>query len=224
VNIKGISITIVSIILGLFLALQYKSIHINNQNQTKQNVRLEDLKDEIISEQRNNDSLREKVQQLEEQRRQYERDMGNRGLIEENLKRELQVARLVAGLTNVSGRGIVITLTGPVTDGDILSVINELRATEAQAIAVNGQRIISTSEVRKGGNFIVVNGEQISRPYEIKAIGEPDHLVNALNMVGGVTETLSFYNIRYTIEKNDELFISKVDTRAIKTNHLKEIE
>ncbi len=223
-NIKGISITIVSIILGLFLALQYKSIHINNQNQTKQNVRLEDLKDEIISEQRNNDSLREKVQQLEEQRRQYERDMGNRGLIEENLKRELQVARLVAGLTNVSGRGIVITLTGPVTDGDILSVINELRATEAQAIAVNGQRIISTSEVRKGGNFIVVNGEQISRPYEIKAIGEPDHLVNALNMVGGVTETLSFYNIRYTIEKNDELFISKVDTRAIKTNHLKEIE
>jgi uncharacterized protein YlxW (UPF0749 family) len=224
VNIKGISITVVSIILGVILAIQYKSIHINSQNQKNQNVRLEDLKDEIISEQRNNDSLREKIQELEEQRRQYERDMGNRGLIEENLKRELQIARLVSGLTNVTGRGIVITLTGPVTDGDILSVINELRASEAQAISVNGHRIIATSEVRKGGNFIVVNGEQIARPYEIKAIGEPDNLVNALNMVGGVTETLSFYNIRYTIEKKEELYISKVDSRVIKTNYLQESE
>jgi uncharacterized protein YlxW (UPF0749 family) len=165
---------------------------------------------------------------LEEQRRQYEKDVGNKGLIEDNLKKELAIARLIAGLTDVKGSGVMVTLdnttTGQVTDADILLVINELRASEAQAISVNNHRIISTSEIRKGGNFISVNGRLITRPYEIKAIADPIKLENSLNMVGGVAETLNFYNIRFTIEKNDLIMIPKVDSLVIRTNYLEVVE
>ncbi len=221
---RSISITIVCILLGFILSWQYKSIYINSQTQRDHNVRLEDLMGEVISLQKNNEDLREKVLELQAQRRQYERDMGDKGLIEQNLKKELSVARLIAGMTDVRGSGIMITLEGKVTDADILSVVNELRASEAQAIAVNNQRIISTSEVRKGGNTIVVNQRRIARPYEIKAIADPDKLENALEMAGGVFDTLKFYNISYEIEKKDDLFIPKVDSLAIKTNYLEVVE
>ena len=221
---RSISITIVCILLGFILSWQYKSIYINSQTQRDHNVRLEDLMGEVISLQKNNEDLREKVLELQAQRRQYERDMGDKGLIEQNLKRELAVARLIAGMTDVRGSGIIITLEGKVTDADILSVVNELRASEAQAIAVNNQRIISTSEVRKAGNTIVVNQRRIARPYEIKAIADPDNLENALKMAGGVFDTLKFYNISYEVEKKDDLLIPKVDSLAIRTNYLEVVE
>lgn len=225
---KSLSITMISLLLGVIISWQYKSVVDNRKLQNNENIRLEDLKDEIITEKKNNEDLRKIVTQLEKERLDVERDMGDRGLIENNLKKELAIARLVAGLTDVKGKGIEVeldhTFDGQVTDADILSVINELRASEAQAISVNDYRIVASSEIRKGGNYIIVNGRQVSRPFIIKAIADPDKLENALKMVGGVAETLGFYGIKYTIEKKEEIFIPKVDSTVIRTDYLNVVE
>jgi uncharacterized protein YlxW (UPF0749 family) len=224
-NSKNFAITLVCLTLGVILAWQYKSIYNNNKMKSQQNVRLETLKDEIIIEKKKNEDLREKVDELEIQKNKYMEAMGNRGLIEENLKNELNYARIISGLTDVKGQGIVLTLDNSsfsdVSDTDLMTITNELKASEAQAISINDQRIVALSEIRNAGNYIVVNGVQITRPYVIKAIADPTKLENALNIIGGVAENFRDYlKIQYTLEKKDEILIPKVDSSFIKTNYL----
>lgn len=223
-NFRNLSITLICIILGLILSWQFKSINKNNEMKNLQNVRLESLKDEILFEKKRNEDLRKKLDELEASREKYEAALDNRGLIEENLKKELESARIVAGLTDVRGKGLEVTLyddgISQVTDADIMNLVNELKASEAQAISVNNERIVALSEIRKGGNYIVINGRQITRPYVIRAIAEPARLENALNIVGGVVDNLSYYKIKHSLEKKDEILIPKVDISRIKTNYL----
>ncbi|MDR1194025.1 MAG: DUF881 domain-containing protein [Peptococcaceae bacterium] len=105
------------------------------------------------------------------------------------LREELKMAQLRAGLTAVSGQGIEISLDdnfegkrlNPEGDpnnyiihyDDLLSIIADLRVAGAEAIAVNEQRLIATSELRCVGNVILVNTTRIAPPFIIQAIGSP---------------------------------------------------
>ena len=54
---------------------------------------------------------------------------------------------------------------------DLLYIINDLKRGGAEAISINEQRIISTSEIRCVGNTILVNTTRLAPPYHIKVIG-----------------------------------------------------
>ena len=81
-------------------------------------------------------------------------------------------------------------------DEDILKVINELRAAGAEAISLNDQRLISTSEIRCAGPTISVNNTRVAAPFVIKAIGNAKSMEDAIKMRGGVAETLSVWGIQ----------------------------
>jgi len=75
---------------------------------------------------------------------------------------------------------------------DLLKLVNELNAAGAEAIAINDERIIATTEIRNAGNYIVINTNRYSAPFEIKAIGNPDTLEAALKLLGGVADDLGY--------------------------------
>ena len=58
-------------------------------------------------------------------------------------------------------------------DEDLLRVLNELCAAGAEAISINDQRIVATTEVRCAGPTVSVNNVRSAPPYVIKAIGNP---------------------------------------------------
>ena len=142
---------------------------------------------------------------------------------------EIQKLKTVAGLTKVKGRGVIVTFSKDdalsVEDNDLLFVLNELRATDAQALAINDQRIIDTSEVRgsNGGGYININGRHVNPPYVIKAIVDPDDAVNALNMVGGVFEQIKVF-VDVSVQKSDNVEIPPISEELIKTDKLKIVE
>ncbi len=216
---RSISIMLVCIILGVIITLQYKSIYKNNKAQSSQYTRLEDLKDQLIIEKNNNDSLRKRNDELIKQVTEYENTKGSNDAYREKLKNELDRARLIAGLTSVKGKGAVVTLTDTdyqvVQEGDLLSLINELRATDAQAISINNQRVVAMTEIREAGGHIVVNGESIKSPYIIKVIIDPDMAENGLKLPKGVLETFDAYKIKYSFEKSNEINIEKVKDNGI---------
>ena len=133
-------------------------------------------------------------------------------IVEENNK-----LRMFAGLTDVSGRGVSVTINdspkaGQSGDGvssdaflvhaeDILSILNELNVAGAEAIAINGQRIVSTSAVRCAGSVVNVNDVKIAAPFVITAIGDPDILEAALVFPGGVVDSLKPWGIEILIKK-----------------------
>jgi uncharacterized protein YlxW (UPF0749 family) len=224
---RNISISIVCIILGLALSWQFQSIRNNASVINLESQKKDDLIVKILNEQKNNENLKVKLSELQTQVSKFESARGNS---DENLKLltdEIQKLRTIAGLTDVKGSGVIVTFAAKdaknVEDDDILDILNELRATDAQALAINEQRVIDTSEVRVAGDYIMVNGTHVAPPYKIKAIVDSDNAVNALNMIGGPLEQIRVF-IDVTVEKSDSIIIPKISEEQIKTNKLTSAE
>jgi uncharacterized protein YlxW (UPF0749 family) len=224
---RNISIAIVCIILGLALSWQFQSIRNNAVVMSLENQKKDDLVVKILNEQKNNENLRSKLNELQTQLSKFENARGNS---DENIKLlsdEIQKLKMIAGLTEVKGRGVLLTFSKEealsVEDDDILTILNELRATDAQALAINDQRIIDTSEVRVAGDYLNVNGKHVAPPYVVKAIVDPDNAVNALNMIGGSLERIRVF-IDVKLEKSDNIVIPSISEERIKIDKLKTVE
>lgn len=141
------------------------------------------------------------------------------------LNEELQKLRFFAGVTDAVGPGVQVTLMdsrkAPVApidqfqqknlihDVDIANVVNELKAAGAEAIAVNGQRVVATTAVRCVGPVVHVNGVPAAPPYVVTAIGDMHTLYNALNMQNGVLDELRRYDpAMVKIEKKPKLVLA----------------
>jgi uncharacterized protein YlxW (UPF0749 family) len=224
---RNIALTLVCILLGIMLAWQYKSINYNQSVLSLQNKRVDELKDDYITLQKQKNDLQEKLKILEEQNKTYEKVKAGDSEAARQIQESLQRARVFAGLTDVKGKGVIVTLENngylSVEDRDILDVINELRAAGAQAISVNGERIVAMSEVREAGQYyIMVNGKQMQSPYTIKAISDPDDLERCLRLIGGVLEGLEEDQLKVDVKKSDNIEIQRFidDGTTIKTNLL----
>lgn len=221
---RNIAITLVCAILGVMLAWQYQSIDTNQKLAGMKLKRAEELKDDLILEKKKNDDLRKKIDELSSKKQEYEEALGNFDLTSKSLSKELDSVKIIAGLVTVKGKGVIITIDSNdfvnVEDTDILNVINELRASDVQAISVNEERIIATSEVRLAGKYIMVNGRQMLRPFVIKSIAEPEKVERSLKIVNGVVDRLRAYQLKVTLEKSDNIVIPKVKDDVIKTDLL----
>jgi uncharacterized protein YlxW (UPF0749 family) len=131
---------------------------------------------------------------------------GNDG--RELLNTSLQEARAYAGLTEVTGPGVIVTLQDSkkqpmlgvnpesylIHDRDINEVINELRSAGAEAIAVGSQRVVNSTAVRCVGPVAMVNDVKEGAPFRVMAIGDPETLLSALNITNGVLDGIRRYD------------------------------
>lgn len=132
---------------------------------------------------------------------------------------ELKKINTYLGLTDVTGEGMTITLKdstkstldpakGLVHNTDLLAVVNELKNTGAEAISINGQRIVPTTSINCVGTVIQVNDEIVGSPFVIKAIGDPNR-INDVMRIGGFIECLQIDGISVEAKKSDNLKIDK---------------
>lgn len=110
------------------------------------------------------------------------------------LQETVDAASAVAGFTAVRGPGLAVTLSDSVRvsspdedpnsylihEQDLQAVINALWAGDAEAITVNGQRVLATTAIRCVGNTLLMHGQVYMPPYEIAAIGDATVLNDAL--------------------------------------------
>jgi uncharacterized protein YlxW (UPF0749 family) len=148
--------------------------------------------------------LQEEIQKLLADKAALEKAASNRSDVSKNLNQDLQETKLFAGLSEVTGPGVVVTLSDSkkdrligvdpqsylVHDRDIRDVVNELRAAGAEAITVNGQRITVSSSIRCAGPIVLINQDEMATPFVIQAIGDPDKLLSALNIHNGVLDQI----------------------------------
>ena len=141
----------------------------------------------------------------------------------------------VLGLTDVSGDGIIITLQDNssvsssdalienylVHDSDLKTIINELWNAGAEAISINGQRIVATTAIACDGNTIKINGETTGSPFEIKAIGVG--LYGAIARPGGYYEFMGETGVTTSIRNQNNIAITKFNG-AISSEYLKGVQ
>ena len=110
------------------------------------------------------------------------------------LVQQVGAARGQAGLGAVSGVGVTVILhdaAGPSFPGEpaelqlvhdqyVLHIVGLLSSAGAQAIAIAGQRYVSTTAIYCAGPTISVNGVESGSPFVIQAVGRPTALLAAL--------------------------------------------
>ena len=203
---------LVFLVLGVMISTQFKSTEHQKNIYT---ARVEDLSERLKVAEAEKKQLRAELESLR-------KEQGN--MVAHN---ELKRLQLLSGAVPVQGKGIEIILDDSklqksgqdnpnlylIHDEDLLQVLNELRAAGAEALAINEQRIVATSEIRCTGPTVSINNRQSSPPYVIKAIGNPKNLLSALKLRGGVLETFEFWGIQVQLKQLEKLELPAFEGR-----------
>jgi uncharacterized protein YlxW (UPF0749 family) len=175
-------VTIIAIILGIALALQIKTTNVSAYEsrdiiELQNNVRSYAEKNAELNER--NASLYEEIEKLRE-------DQAKGDIYYEDILQEKEKMAIFAGLTAVQNSGIVINMgmTGQsmISDSYLRLIVNELNTLGAQAISINDQRKVATTEIRATSENIIINGVGYPRneDFVIKAIINPDQQASAI--------------------------------------------
>ena len=203
-----ISIGTIALILTMVLFIQFKTVR-ETDITAIETMREAELRTELASWKSKYDEISTKLQDTEEKISNYRNDIENNEKSSQLLEQELIETEKYLGYTDLEGEGISVKLDDTeykqVESSDILSLVNELRLAGAEAISINEERVVSTTEiVNVDTRFIIVNGKRIVAPYEIKAIGDKKYLESAISIKGGYVDEIKAKEIaiNYSIEDN----------------------
>lgn len=203
-----ISIGTIALILTMVLFIQFKTVR-ETDITAIETMREAELRTELASWKSKYDEISTKLQDTEEKISNYRNDIENNEKSSQLLEQELIETEKYLGYTDLEGEGISVKLDDTeykqVESSDILSLVNELRLAGAEAISINEERVVSTTEiVNVDTRFIIVNGKRIVAPYELKAIGDKKYLESAISIKGGYVDEIKAKEIaiNYSIEDN----------------------
>lgn len=218
-----------SLIIGIILAIQLKTkvdMYIPATLTALQNTRNE-LK--IVNKDIENFS---EVIKEKEKRLYALKNISEEEELLEILKEDIEKNMRLSGITNLEGPGIIISMYDNeevrvedhnfdfefdinddiIHDIDILNIVNDLRIAGAEAISINNERVVSTSDIKCGGPIIRINGRSSGTPFIIKAIGDPVSLNAAVNAPNTYGDTLkNVLNKGFDTFTEDSIVIPKYD-------------
>lgn len=111
----------------------------------------------------------------------------------ESARQELDSMRVLLGIVPVTGEGIEVTIADPqvqLAPDLLVDTIQELRDAGAEAIEVNGRRVVASTAFTGSPGALRVDGAVVRAPLRIRAIGARDTLAEALRIAGGVQDTV----------------------------------
>ncbi|OPY57703.1 MAG: hypothetical protein A4E55_01423 [Pelotomaculum sp. PtaU1.Bin035] len=211
------ALAVVGLALGILLSFQFRITRDIQHTESVQ--RAQELSAQVNQMKKDYSALQAQVDTL---RTKLDGATAGIGPLSPDLKEELEKAKVEAGVSELTGPGVEVTLNDSninirpgenpnlyvLHDEDVLRVLNEIRAAGAEAVSMNGQRLLATTEVRCTGPTIVLNrNKRLAPPYVITAIGNPDTLENSLKMKGGVAETLQFWGIQISVKKMSQVTV-----------------
>jgi len=220
--VMSITIGISCFALMLVMFMQFKMVQ-QTDITAIETMRESELKLELSSWREKYNEINERYNEVAAKMEEYRNEKVSDEKTAQLLETKMQQLNEVLGKTTVEGEGIVIQITDmqgtelgddvfveAIVAEDLLFIINELFSAGAEAISINGHRIISTSSIFDiGTEFIKVNGERILSPYVINVIGNPDYLKSAVSGKGGHVDALKELGHQASVDTNRKIKIEK---------------
>lgn len=221
----AISIGCVAFILTMIIFTQFKTVE-ETDITAIETMRETELREEIASWKTKYDEVDAKLKETENIISEYNQELNNSENSSKILEEEVKEAEKKLGYTDVKGEGIIVTIS----DGeknieyyDILDLINELNAAGAEAISVNDERIVSTTDIKQVElRIILVNTRKISGPYTIKAIGDKKAMEAVLVIKGGYVDRLKIVDGKGIEIKQEDNIVVPAYTKDQKVEYMKE--
>ncbi|PAU68702.1 Division initiation protein [Bifidobacterium italicum] len=160
------------------------------------------------------------VERLEQRRSELTNQLKS---LEEAADKEAQAQRIaqeneetsgiLSGRLPAQGKGVVIRISrpqkAPIDAATMFNLIEELRNGGAEVIQIDNVRVVTSTYVSETNSGLVCDGQTLTTPYVIKAIGDPANLANAVNIAGGVGSRLTVkYGANVTVETSDDVRIT----------------
>ena len=221
-NKKQIAITlgVMCFLLTMAICVQLKTMS-SASSTVSQSLADNGLRDEVLKMKEKYDNTYNELQNAQKELEKIRQAATQNDSTAEAKEQELKENNMLLGNTDVVGDGVeVILADATVTNsinpsaqiihyGDIQDVVNELKNAGAEAIEINGQRLINTSAITCEGNIIKINGERVGSPFYIRAIGSQSLLYGALTRAGSYLDIIRDYGNTAEVTKIDNITISK---------------
>lgn len=227
---RHILFSCVFLVLGFILASSYKTLGKDAREDKPTSELLaaeEKYREDLIEQQERNRELSDDISVKQEEIRKHEQSFSDLKEDHANLVEQASDLRLLLGVVPTTGTGIRVTLMDAeydpteqnpndyiVHESHVFRVINELRVSGAQGLAINGQRLTANSYIKCTGPVITVDGKTFPAPFVIEAIGESDVLEDALRLKGGVIDSLVLDNIVVSTEQVKKLDLAIVGNES----------
>lgn len=209
-----ITLGLVCLILTAVIFMQFKTISRIDVT-ALENMQETELRSEITSWKTKCEDIEGKLEKTNEKIAEYNENITNNQKTSELLSNELNQLTGILGERDVSGNGIIVTISDTenkkVGAEDLISLLNELKMAGAEAISINDERIVYESYVVDLGNgFVSVNGVRIVTPYVVKVIGNPTYLESGLSKKQyGYIDTKKSEGLDITLQRQDGIYINK---------------
>lgn len=227
--VVNITVGFACFILFLALFMQFKVVNQTDISELE-TMRETELRAELADWKTKYEEITDQNEETYDKIIQYQQETQTDAQTQELLQSEIAELNKILGVTDVIGQGIEVTIIekedadAAIEALDLTLIVNSLKATGAEAISINGQRIIAMSDIVDINSinypFIKVNSEKIDSPYVIKVIGNPSYLEAALIGSGGKVAELKALGHEATIDRKDIVEVPKY-SKEISTKYIK---
>ena len=219
-NLQALILGIMFFALTIMIVIQMKTVS-QNGTTVSMNQQEAELKSQVLKMKEKYEVQYEELENAEKELEEVRKDITSHNEELKNMEEKIKEYNKILGMTDVKGKGVIITVQDGTTNGitlnandlivhdlNVLSIVNELKNAGAEAISINGKRVVNTTAISCDGNVIVVNGEKISSPIEIRAIGLPEQL-STLDRIGGTLQRFSELGKKVNLTKSQKIEIPK---------------
>ena len=199
---------ILALCLGFAIATQ---VH-QTQSSNLDTLREDDLVRLLDQVQQDNGRLGDEIQALQNQRDQLESGVAGSAEAQAAAAGRLDSLGILAGTVKAKGPGITITIRDPkvgVTAPLLLDTLEELRDAGAEAVAYDDVRVVADTyftDDATGG--ISASGQALAAPYTITAIGDAATLASAMDIPGGVSDSVRRVGATIDVTQSQDLTIN----------------
>jgi uncharacterized protein YlxW (UPF0749 family) len=204
------ALVLVFVVLGLFISVAFNT---TSRLAEARPGRASDLVDVVQSMELQRDELQNRLAELRSDLARLEREAAADSGVSKSFSAELDRVRQAAGLSAVTGPGVEVVLgdgseVAPgadpndylIHDTDIAAVVNALFVGGAEAVEVNGERLVATTPIRCAGTTVLVNAARLGSPYVIRAIGDPGELERAVLEDEAASLLFDVYTSQYGLQ------------------------
>ena len=183
-----IVVFIVCIVLVGVMLMQFRTVEQTDITEIE-NMRESELRTELSEWRTRYEEISTQLEETNKRIEEYNQTIEDKEAASKLVDEELTESNILLGKTDVYGEGVEVTLnngTKTVDAYDLIDLVNELRYAGAEAISINENRVLATTDIVDMADYtyIMVNLQRIQGPYVIKAIGDKEYMSTILNMKG----------------------------------------
>ncbi|MHC1722896.1 MAG: DUF881 domain-containing protein [Aminipila sp.] len=226
-----------ALFIGLILSIQLRMTAGSDQGGLVPLAKVRGYEAELKMVKDEKENVVQELMDLEARLNSIEGDKAEEDEFINGLVSDLEKYKMSTGVLDVQGPGVLVTIKDPIVTDEyeqdfspimynyelLLSLVNKLKEAGAEAVSINEQRIMATTEVSMAGSNVNINGTPTAPPYYVKAIGNPETLHDAINIRGGIIETMKVkYNLIVSTDEKQNLVIPRY-TGTIKFKYAKPV-